>query len=93
MPETYRLDFFLMLLFIAVKKTHRNDRKYLDMFSGVYQKLKTEYGYSDLPEVENNYDFETLFKYIAAVENTVTENQKIFLTEIENFIKMIIKEF
>jgi len=93
LPETYRLDFFLMLLFIAVKKTHRNDRKYLDMFSGVYQKLKTEYGYSDLPEVENNYDFETLFKYIAAVENTVTENQKIFLTEIENFIKMIIKEF
>jgi predicted nucleotidyltransferase len=91
LPETYRLDFFLMLLFIAVKKTHRNDRKYLEMFSGVYHKLKTEYGYSDLSEVENNYDFETLYKYMQAVEGEVTEKQKEFLKDIERFINIVIK--
>jgi hypothetical protein len=90
LPETYRLDFFLMLLFIAVKKTYRNDRKYLEMFSGVYHKLKTEYGYSNLPEVKNNYDFETLYKYMQAVEGEVTEKQKDFFKDIESFIKLVI---
>jgi len=93
LSETYRLDFFLFLAFVAVKKTYRNDKKYLDMFSDVYKKLKTDYDLIDLPEIENNYDFKTLYKYIQAVEGKVTDKQKEFLKDIENFIKMVIKEY
>jgi hypothetical protein len=89
LPDTYRIDFFLFLGFVAVKKTYRNDKKYLDMFADEYQKLKTEYGYSDLPEIENNYDFETLENYMQAFEKESTEKQKAFVSDIRNFIKLI----
>ncbi|MEX0910438.1 MAG: hypothetical protein WDZ73_01650 [Candidatus Paceibacterota bacterium] len=88
-PDTYRLDFFLMLLFIAVKKTYRNDKKYLDMFFDQYQKLKTDYGYSNLPEIENNYGFETLENYTKAVEKEATNKQREFINEIRNFINLV----
>lgn len=88
-PKTYRIDFFLMLLFIAVKKTYRNDVRYLDMFFNEYLKLKTDYGYYDLPEIENNYDFETLEKYMQAVEKEATEEQKDFVSDIRNFIDLV----
>lgn len=90
-PETYRIDFFLMLLFIGVKKTYRNDKRYLDMFANEYFKLKNDYGYSNLPEIENNYDFETLEKYMQAVEKESTDKQREFISDIRNFIKLVIK--
>lgn len=69
LPETYRIDFFLMLLFIGVKKTYREDKKYLDMLFNEYIKLSVDYGYENLPEIENNYDYQTLENYMKAIEN------------------------
>lgn len=92
-PETYRIDFFLMLLFIAVKKTYRNDKKYLDMFVNEYVKLKSDYGYDNLPEIENNYDFETLENYMQAVDKESTEKQRSFINDIRNFIKIVKNEY
>ena len=90
--ETFRVDFLLMLLFISVKKTYRNDKKYSDMFSGHYHKLKTDYGFDNFPEIKNNYDFATLREYIKAIEPETNEKQRRFLGEIEAFMEKVVNE-
>jgi GNAT superfamily N-acetyltransferase len=89
LPETYRIDFFLMLLFIGVKKTYRNDKKYLDMLFNEYKKLSIDYDYENLSDIENNYDYQTLENYMRAIEQESTDKQKSFMDDIRNFIKLV----
>ena len=88
-PNSYRIDFFILFIFIAIKRLARKKPGALDLLFVEYDNLKNRYQINVGALNKTEQTFTCWRKIIAEVNKFADEKQKGVLTEISVFAKQV----
>jgi len=88
-PDSYRIDFLITFIFIAIKKLVRKDMEALDQLFSEYANLKDRYGITVEELVDKRNDFVSLKQVITNIAKVANTKQKDALDEITRFIDKV----
>ncbi len=89
--ESYRIDFFISIIFGSIKKILRREENALTFLLNQYQKLKDPYQISVEPLINTEHTFSVLKEVIENTRKVANEKQNNALTEILIFVKKLDK--
>ncbi len=92
-PDSYRIDFFILFVFIAIKRLARKKPEALDMLFAEYDNLKSRYQVDVEPLDAEVHTFAGLRQVIAEVNKVSNKKQKDVLKEISTFAGHVGKIF
>lgn len=89
--QSYRIDFFVSIIFGSIKKILRREENPLAFLMSEYQKLKDLYQIAVEPLSNIEHSLATLREVIENIRKVANDKQNIALTEILTFIKKLDK--
>jgi predicted nucleotidyltransferase len=88
-PDSYRIDFLITFIFIAIKRLVRRDIDALNQLFSEYANLKDRYGITVEELVDRRNDFVSLKQVITNIAKVANTKQKVALEEITGFIDKV----
>ncbi len=89
LPESYRLDFLIIFITVAIKSIIRNKKLPLSSLYKEYDNLSEKYEIKTLPLNNRDHNFESLKMLINKTSLISNEKQKLALSVISDFINKI----
>ncbi|MDP2669040.1 MAG: nucleotidyltransferase domain-containing protein [bacterium] len=89
--DFYRIDFFVLFVFIAIKRLARKKQGALDLLFAEYDNLKNRYDIDVRPLENRENTFMCMRQVIAKISNFSSEKQKSVLKEISAFAGQVEK--
>ncbi len=88
-PDSYRIDFIITFIFIAIKNLKRNDDNSLHQLLSEYKNLSERYSITVEPMTDKENSFATLRQIITNVAKVADTKQQVVLTKISEFIDQV----